>query len=828
MTACAGRGIRARRIPVDYASHSAYVDRLRDRLRTDLADLAPRSAEVPFHSTVTGDVVDTATLDAEYWFTNLRRRVRFEEAIRGLAGEGRSLFLEVSPHPVLTAAVTETVDALGVRAAVLSSLRRDEGGQERWLTALAEAHVHGAPVDWTAVVPAGRPVDLPTYAFQRKRYWLDTAQWAPPVAGTGTSWFWDAVDGADLDALTSLLGVTADTTVEGLLPSLAAWRRTNQEQSVVDSWRYRLAWRPIESRPAKLTGTWLLPFPAGTTDDLVRDCRELLESAGVTVVPVEFTGADDRAAVAARLAELVEPANVVGVLSLLALDEATRPAHPSVPGCLADTLTLLHGLRDAGITAPTWCVTRGAVSTGDGDRVGHPEQALLWGLGRVVAHEYPSWGGLIDLDGPPGAGLDRHPRGHARREPGRDARRHRPHHQVDQGVHKGHAAGPPVAARGHRPGHGRYRRHRQSRRTVARPPRRSAPAAGQPPWHGRARCPRTRCRTDRTWCHRHGRGGRPRRQGRARRAPRRPSRRAPADRGLPRRGDRRLGHRRLADAGPGGPRAARQAADRVEPARADPRARPIRVRPVLLARRACSARAGEGNYGPGNAFLDALRPAPARPRAAGHLDRLGFLGRRGHGRRRPRRRHGPPRHPADGPGARASPACSKSSTTTTPRSPSPTSTGTRSPTSSPPPPHPPARRAGAEGSSHRRGHGGHRPRPRSRRRCSRRRRPTATGRCSTWYASRYRRCWATTRSTRSSRAARSPTSGCPRRARSSCATASTLLTGLRIPATVVFDHPTSTALAAVPRRRADSAVPPNRAPVAHGDRSPTSRSPSSA
>ncbi|TDP92882.1 type I polyketide synthase [Labedaea rhizosphaerae] len=398
LSTCADRAIRARRIPVDYASHSAQVERLRERLQADLATITPRPADVPFHSTVTEA---PATLDADYWFTNLRQTVHFDRTIRALVTAGRTIFLEVSPHPVLTGAITETVDACGARAAVLASLRRDEGGLRRWLTALAEAHVHGVAVDWTAVVPEGRPVDLPTYAFQHKRYWLETAEWTPPPSAAGPARFWDAVDRVDLDTLTGLLDVTGDTPLRTLLPTLAAWHRQDREQSLVDSWRYRVAWRPVATRAARLDGTWLLPFAEGMADnDLVRACWSALESSGATVVPFELTETD-RASLAGRLDGIA----VTGVLSLLALNEDPRPAHPSLPAGLADTLTLLHGLKDAGITAPIWCVTRNAVCTGPSDRLDHPDQALLWGFGRVVAHEYPTWGGLIDLDGTPDARL---------------------------------------------------------------------------------------------------------------------------------------------------------------------------------------------------------------------------------------------------------------------------------------------------------------------------------------------------------------------------------------------------------------------------------------
>ncbi|MGW5696227.1 acyltransferase domain-containing protein [Streptomyces asiaticus] len=173
---CERDGVRARRVPVDYASHSAHVEAIEDELLRDLAGIAPRSSAVPFYSTVTGRVLDTAELDAAYWYRNLRRTVRFDETVRVVLGEGIQVFVEASAHPVLTMGIEQTADDHGTRATVVGSLRRDEGGPARFLKSVAEAYVGGADVDWREVFAGtgARRVDLPTYAFQRRRYWLES------------------------------------------------------------------------------------------------------------------------------------------------------------------------------------------------------------------------------------------------------------------------------------------------------------------------------------------------------------------------------------------------------------------------------------------------------------------------------------------------------------------------------------------------------------------------------------------------------------------------------------------------------------------------------
>ncbi|MEI5103901.1 type I polyketide synthase [Streptomyces sp. PmtG] len=169
VAACEADGVRARLVPVDYASHSAHVEALRDEILSALSGIRPRPTQVPFHSTVTNEVLAGPELDADYWFRNLRRTVGFAAGTRALLDQGHTVFVEVSAHPVLTNAVAESAEEAAVEAAVLESLRRDDGGPARFGAALAKAYTHGVTVDWR--VPVTRAA-LPTYPFQRQRYWL--------------------------------------------------------------------------------------------------------------------------------------------------------------------------------------------------------------------------------------------------------------------------------------------------------------------------------------------------------------------------------------------------------------------------------------------------------------------------------------------------------------------------------------------------------------------------------------------------------------------------------------------------------------------------------
>ncbi|SCF22826.1 polyketide synthase 12, partial [Micromonospora haikouensis] len=191
LATCAERDIRARRIAVDYASHCGHVEAVREDLAAALGTIEAHPTEVAFHSTVTGEPLDTVELDADYWYRNLREPVRLAPVVDALIDAGYRTFVEVSPHPVLKVVVQDALD----RAAdgqpggvVVGSLRRDEHGPRQLLAALGGLHTAGVPVDWAAVLAGSGAsrVDLPTYAFQRERFWPEAGTWhAGDVSGAG-------------------------------------------------------------------------------------------------------------------------------------------------------------------------------------------------------------------------------------------------------------------------------------------------------------------------------------------------------------------------------------------------------------------------------------------------------------------------------------------------------------------------------------------------------------------------------------------------------------------------------------------------------------------
>ena len=175
---------------MSYAAHSPQVEAIEDALLKGCSGITPQTGDVPFYSAVTGGTLDTGSLDTDYWYRNLRMPVEFERATCALLEKGHRTFVEVSPHPVLTIGIGETVERVlddPAEVGVVGSLRREEGGSDRFALSLAEAFVRGVEVDWSAVIDghARSRMRLPSYAFQRKRYWFEASMGMEDTSSAG-------------------------------------------------------------------------------------------------------------------------------------------------------------------------------------------------------------------------------------------------------------------------------------------------------------------------------------------------------------------------------------------------------------------------------------------------------------------------------------------------------------------------------------------------------------------------------------------------------------------------------------------------------------------
>nr|WP_202968150.1 SDR family NAD(P)-dependent oxidoreductase [Pseudonocardia sp. AL041005-10] len=176
VAACEAEGARARWIPASVPGHSPVVDRFRERLLDEIGQITPRPTSTTIWSTVTAGPIDPLAMDAGYWFRNMREPVRFEATVRAVLDRGAGPVIEVSPHPMLVPSITQIVeDGASTAPAVVGTLRRGDGGPDRFRRSVADAFVAGVPIGWGPMLPADAPgpVELPTYAFDRKRFWLD-------------------------------------------------------------------------------------------------------------------------------------------------------------------------------------------------------------------------------------------------------------------------------------------------------------------------------------------------------------------------------------------------------------------------------------------------------------------------------------------------------------------------------------------------------------------------------------------------------------------------------------------------------------------------------
>jgi hypothetical protein len=263
-------GIFARLLDVDCAFHSPLMDPLRRELEDALDGIRPRPTSLPFVSTVTGLAADGRDLDAAYWGRNLREPVRFAAAIGTLA-DAHGVFLEIGPHPALSGAIDECLRRAGRPGTVLPSLRRGVPGRRPLLRSLGALYARGHAVEWGRLHPSGTLVRLPSYPWQRERFWIEPEESgdagpSPRMGRNGVAAAGDVLPG-DWRA-----GGGDEGTESEPLPAVT------QEQ--VEGLLYEVQWRPIAATDPSTSedrceGRWLIFADAGGVG---RDLGSLLEA----------------------------------------------------------------------------------------------------------------------------------------------------------------------------------------------------------------------------------------------------------------------------------------------------------------------------------------------------------------------------------------------------------------------------------------------------------------------------------------------------------------------------------------------------------------------
>ncbi|KZS61151.1 polyketide synthase [Mycobacterium ostraviense] len=351
----------AGRVNIEVAPHNPAMDALQPRMRSELADLAPRTPTIPIISTTYENLATRTVFDAEHWATNMRNPVRFQQAIAHAfdgSGAQHHTFIEISAHPLLTQAITDTLQAAHPEGsadtfATIGTLQRDTDDTVTFRTNLYTALDHPPR---TPHPPEPHPA-IPTTPWQHTRHWITTAAGAERPNPNKVA-------------------------VPGLVHS---------GNRALDDWCYELAWPacPAPEADPPSTARWLV----AADDELGTELRRVA-GADSRVETLPLTALADDGDLSALLDSLPAPDHVLYAPPVTAdpldVGQAYRVFHA--------TRRLAAAMTASSSPAKLFVVTRNAQPVAEGDRA-NPAHAVLWGLGRSLALEHPEiWGGLIDLD----------------------------------------------------------------------------------------------------------------------------------------------------------------------------------------------------------------------------------------------------------------------------------------------------------------------------------------------------------------------------------------------------------------------------------------------
>jgi acyl transferase domain-containing protein len=381
-------GFTARRLNVSHGFHSPQMNGMRTEFEQVLREITFQSPQMPIISSLTGRAVSGSEMSQPaYWRRQVSEPVLYHAAIETLRESGNRVFLEVGPGTVLTGLGQQSVDL--PQAAWLASIRP---GRDEWpdmLNSLAQLYVRGADIDWSAFDEpfSRRKVPLPTYPFERQRYWIP-----PPLRGSGR--------------IPAPLGEQARPDPE-MTPA-----DTPPESSSTDPWFYRVAWNesslPVAARaPARLH--WIL---LADETGVARKLADRIRSSGCSCELIDKNqfdeGGPDRQRVLNQ--SIQSPTGIVDMRCMNNVEGSTEPSCMALVNLIAEVSELTAEVSEliAGVSeiepsrVSVWSVTQGAVATGQETNPVLPWLAPAWALGRTLASEHPEfWAGMVDLD--PGA-----------------------------------------------------------------------------------------------------------------------------------------------------------------------------------------------------------------------------------------------------------------------------------------------------------------------------------------------------------------------------------------------------------------------------------------
>src|SRR5262245_3978605 len=391
------RDIFCRMVKANVASHSPQVDCLLKELLESLSEIEPKVGAVPVYSTVTGEKIDGDRFDAGYWVKNLKQPVLFYDALGRMYEDGHSIFVELSPHPILLQSIEQGLRHFGKEAIALPSLVKERDERETMLGSLGALYALGQPVDFGKLyLKRSQKVSLPSYPWQRERYWIESF-------------------GAQY-----------------LQRSMAPVEMKSNDKDDLENWFYRIDWQAaakpeqkrIDSTSAKRGGRWLVFLEnRGVGDRLA----SLLESQGEDCVKVSRGNSYRHLGAGSYQINPASPDDFLqllkdafdneilscrGVAHLWSLDCAP-PKETSIAALHAaqelgslSALYLVQALaqRSWPNSPRLWLITSGVQAPDTEKEPISIAQSSLWGLGSVISHEHPDLRcSRIDLSHEPGA-----------------------------------------------------------------------------------------------------------------------------------------------------------------------------------------------------------------------------------------------------------------------------------------------------------------------------------------------------------------------------------------------------------------------------------------
>ncbi|MCP4385872.1 MAG: SDR family NAD(P)-dependent oxidoreductase, partial [Hyphomicrobiales bacterium] len=393
----AADGVRVERLQTSHAFHSALMEPALSDLEQAAGAVAMQPPSRMLISNVTGSVVGEDTLlDGAYWRDHARAPVAFAKGLASLAEAEVDIVVEVGPAPVLLpmAALAWPAASPPGSPTMVAGLSRDGDDQEHFLQGIAALHAAGADLDFAALYggETRRKLSLPTYPFQRQRYWIDP----PKRPAAADSPILRRLVEADPEALLAELGLGEHNGAEHqVIAALQQRLAAEQAEKGLADLLYEVTWQPISVPPlaTPIDGTWVvLGDPGGLGEELGR----ALARHGARIVAASRD--DGLSGLERRLRDIPAISGVVLLWDLPEGCQATDTDAMDLQG-LQTALAVTQLILRLGINAPISIVTRGAHAVGS-DRGGVlPAQTALWGFGRAARLEHPALlGKLIDLD----------------------------------------------------------------------------------------------------------------------------------------------------------------------------------------------------------------------------------------------------------------------------------------------------------------------------------------------------------------------------------------------------------------------------------------------